>query len=407
MKDRLKPQIRVLSNGITIYHIPSDVPYVTARFVVPFGSGHNTGDIVPGTFHFLEHVVLLRSKLYPGYREWGTKVGLVGGYSNAATSRSCTSYEVSVPVAHEYLLDGLFSAVHYPVISAEDVIGERGVIRNERKMKERWYPGDDEIEHYMFTEWLLEDADYITQRLGSDENLENITAEYLQGIHEQYYRTGKAFLIISGSFDMDRIVSVLEQVQTTHAAPYFQERAFSWADPQYREVAFTDASRFTYHLGALAQKDIKSDIRCRFGLGMLANSTHGPLFRWLRDEKKWVYGVNVQADSTYENMSFGISLPFSEYGHVAPARAELLDRIKAAFSDEALIAAEKERYLGQQTFQFSTPGEVIGFLLGKYRTYGRFIYETELDAIIQGITSADLLSMLDTAFGELLVMPKN
>lgn len=406
MKDRLKPEVYTLENGLTVYYFPSDAPYVTARYVVPFGSGHNTGDIRNGTFHFLEHTVLNRSKQYPEYKAWNTAVGLVGGYSNASTGRRQTAYIVALPIAHKELIDGFFSHIFEPILTEEDVVGERGIIRNERKSKERWFPGSDEISHYIWSEWLSEDKDYIIQRLGSDEDLEAITAEYLNDIHQKHYFSNKGFLMVSGGVSPEFFIEKLKNITTKDAQHPYQARTVVWKDKEYRSMAFTDASRYTYHLGGTTEKDFKKNFIGRFALALLINSVQGPLYTWLRDEKKWTYGLSREIDAGYENTVWIIKIPLSHPEHIPEVRKELLERIRTAFSDEALIAREKERFIGQQTFQFETPDEILDFVSGLYGDYGVFVTETMVRDIITNITSADLLQFLDADIGEILITPK-
>ena len=57
MRDRQVFEIHQLANGMSVYHYPSDQPYVVIRLRIPFGSAHNTGEILPGTAHFFEHMM--------------------------------------------------------------------------------------------------------------------------------------------------------------------------------------------------------------------------------------------------------------------------------------------------------------------------------------------------------------
>jgi len=369
---------------------------------VPVGSGHNTGDIRFGTFHFLEHIVMNRSKAYPEYKQWSKKIGLVGGYTNAMTTRKSSTFIASVPSEHGNLIYGLFDTVFSPIFNEEDIIGERNIIKNERKGKERWFPGDDETGHYLWTEWFSEDPDYIYQRLGRDEDLDAMDASYLQFVHEKYYFNKNSFLMIGGIVDIEPILTLLENVKTNQNSPDLQERKISWKDKEYREASFNDLNRYIYRLGNITEKNFKKNLIGRFALILLTNAVQGPLYRWLRDEKKWVYGIGFEIESTYENNTWQLVIPLSHPDHVADVRSQLLGKIKEAFSDETLIASEKERFLGQQKFQFETVGQKMDFLLGWYRTHQIIVNETMLVEIIDSITSQDLLALLDDTFGEIL-----
>lgn len=407
MKSKFPLKVYKLKNGLTINHYFSDSDYVTAKYAVPVGSGHNTNDIIWGTFHFLEHIVLQRSKLFPEIFSWKKEVGKTGGYSNAFTSRSKTVFLASVPKKDQSLIDGLFSSIFDPIFDEESVIGERGIIKNERKSKERWFPGDNEIENYLFTEWIDEDKDYIYQRLGSDQDLDNINSEYLSKIHQTYYRNKNGVLFIGGDVDIEHIISILEKIETTDILPEFQERTFSWKNPDYREVSFTDANRYEYYIAGFYDKDWKKDLIGRFGIGLLINGIQGPLFEWLRNEKKWVYGLDYFSSSFYENSFWYLCVPLSQKENVEEVRKKLKERIKLAFSDKKIIESEKNRFLGKRLYQFETIEDVVNADVNTFCGYGFTISEEDILNTIKNITSEDLLSMLESYGGEILITPKN
>jgi predicted Zn-dependent peptidase len=56
MKDRLIFKTAKLKNGIRIFAKSMDVPFAYVWLYVPVGHIHNTGSVLPGTAHLLEHI---------------------------------------------------------------------------------------------------------------------------------------------------------------------------------------------------------------------------------------------------------------------------------------------------------------------------------------------------------------
>ena len=54
-----------LKNGIIVYGKKTADPFVIASIHIPVGHIHNTGSIVPGSMHLLEHMVCNRSVYIP------------------------------------------------------------------------------------------------------------------------------------------------------------------------------------------------------------------------------------------------------------------------------------------------------------------------------------------------------
>lgn len=406
MKNKFPLTTYKLKNGLTINHYFANSDYITAKYVVPVGSGHNTEDITWGTFHFLEHIVLQRSKLFPELFSWKKEVGKTGGYSNAFTHRSKTVFLASVPKKDERLIDGLFSSVFEPIFNEESVVGERGIIKNERKSKERWFPGQNEIDHYLFTQWASEDKDYIYQRLGTDKDIDSITAEYLSDIHKKYYRNKNGILFIGGDVDINHIISILEKIETTNELPAFQERKYSWADQTYKEVSFVDANRYEYFVGGFFDKNWKKDVIGSFAIGLLINSIQGPLFEWLRNEKKWVYGLDYMNDISYENTFWYLSVPLSKKENVEEVRTKLRQKIVEAFSNQKLIESEKNRFLGKRLYRFETIEDLVEAEVNTICNYDLVLSEEEIIKVVMDIKTEDLLQLLESCTGEILVMPK-
>ena len=125
LRDRQVFEEQQLPNGIRTYSYQDTSPVTFVSITIPVGSAHNRGNILPGTFHFLEHMVFKRSQLYPGLNDFWRKVGLKGATINATTKRNLTVYTLEVPSVHlDEVVAGFISLIFDPLLSAEDVTNE-------------------------------------------------------------------------------------------------------------------------------------------------------------------------------------------------------------------------------------------------------------------------------------------
>jgi len=107
-RDRLVFETIKLSNGMTVHYYPEDIPLARMSIMIPFGHAHNCGSIVPGTAHFLEHIVFGRSKQFPRKGEYEEVSSLEGATTNAVTRTFNTSFYFEA-----------FSVVNYTIVLHE------------------------------------------------------------------------------------------------------------------------------------------------------------------------------------------------------------------------------------------------------------------------------------------------
>src|SRR3989338_217372 len=118
---RLKPQKKLLKNGLTLVRVGSRDESVS----------------VNGMSHFLEHMVFKGTKKWPTSREMNQVIDSVGGVYNAFTSHENTGFWVKLAKKHLKLgLEYLQQAVFEPLLPADELERERGGILEEIKMYE-------------------------------------------------------------------------------------------------------------------------------------------------------------------------------------------------------------------------------------------------------------------------------
>jgi predicted Zn-dependent peptidase len=127
---------QVLANGLTVVKIPMATESVTAMVMVRVGSRDESAKI-NGISHFLEHMVFKGTKKWPTPMEMNRVIESVGGVFNAFTSQEMTAFWMKIGKKHlELGLEFLHQAVFEPLLPADELEKERGVILEEIKMYE-------------------------------------------------------------------------------------------------------------------------------------------------------------------------------------------------------------------------------------------------------------------------------
>ena len=238
----------VLSNGIKVHRNPIDAKFTGVYLMVPLGTAHNTGLIKPGAFHFLEHMCCTESELYPEANSYARKVGLTGGWENAATSTFDTVYQLSAPNdSLSDLLPGFFARVFRPVFSDQALANQRTVIANERQRRQRWYPGSSEISWYESTQWQYDMRFPLNQIFGADDDLAAMDAQSLRLAHRQYFASGIR-LFIAGSADVQPLISELEGLSVSESEAASSYDVPRWVRQDYHVKHFRDASRYSLNV---------------------------------------------------------------------------------------------------------------------------------------------------------------
>jgi predicted Zn-dependent peptidase len=412
MRDRQVFEERVLKNGIKVYSYNMDVPFAEARIIVPFGHMHNTGSIIPGSFHFLEHLVTERSTLQSQRGEFEQWLGVRGGRFTAATSLDRTKYAIAAPAsisteAWKFFFAKIFDAV----ITEEDVQHHRKVVQSERKRKERWYPGTNEIGHYLYTEWLCDDSLPLRRRLGADNDLQAMTAEYLISIY-QYYFTPNITVIIGGSIDLDMVCRDLETLATNEVILPTTYGHVEWKNREYHEKAFDDVSRYELYISNFYPTP---NFKTRWAISTvctaLVNHITGPLYKWIRDDNGWAYEVRCSRDGDRFVSDWTLFVPLPSLNEVHQVRAEWYDRARAAIADPKFIETEISRQESEFVYDYQTLYQILDAAESTIHYESRVISEKEEREILHSFKDPGyLLTIFDTyynptMYGECCTMP--
>ena len=197
-----------LDNGMKVLLMPdSSRPTTTVNVTYFVGSKHESyGET--GMAHLLEHLVFMGT---PDHQDIKKEISERGGFANGTTWWERTNYFQTLPSEVENLEWSLRMEADRMVnsfISAEDLESEMTVVRNEFEIGEN-NPFRVLLQRVMATayEW----HGYGRSTIGARADLENVPIERLKRFYETYYQPDNAMVIISGNFDSDKALALVEE----------------------------------------------------------------------------------------------------------------------------------------------------------------------------------------------------
>ena len=151
-----------------------------------------------GLAHFLEHMPLKGTRLYPDKQALTEAVRNRGGGINAATSRYWTRYHVAMPgSSFPDALQVLSQLLTEPLMRPEDVEVERGVVESERKRK---FENGSTLAAREVDELLFGNHPAIKWGIGTAASIQAITHADIAAFWKEHCHAGNLHLVVGGTF---------------------------------------------------------------------------------------------------------------------------------------------------------------------------------------------------------------
>ncbi|MBK1883973.1 insulinase family protein [Luteolibacter pohnpeiensis] len=200
----------VLPNGLTLILDPDPAaPVVSTQIWVATGSIHEDQHLGAGLSHFLEHMVFKGTRDFDG-DSLAETVQAAGGHWNAYTTFDRTVYYIDGPSdSLETFLKTITGLVFYPTLPEAEFEKEKDVIRREIDM------GLDDPDN-VATRLVLSTAFVTDPRrhpvIGHRHLFDKLTHQDMLDYHRSRYTPDRAFVVISGDFDVDRAREMVTQM---------------------------------------------------------------------------------------------------------------------------------------------------------------------------------------------------
>ena len=190
------------ANGLELLTIPMPgVQSVTVMVLVGAGSRYETKKI-NGLAHFLEHMTFKGSKKRPSALAISSEIDGIGGEFNAFTGKDHTGFYIKASATHlPLLIDVLSDMILNPILKAEEIEREKGVIIEEINMYE-----DTPMRHIsdIYEELMYGDTPLGWDTAGKREVIRATKrgdfVNYMAGL----YRPNNAIMVVAGGIESSK-----------------------------------------------------------------------------------------------------------------------------------------------------------------------------------------------------------
>ncbi|MEJ2690614.1 MAG: pitrilysin family protein [Deltaproteobacteria bacterium] len=390
----------VLENGVRI--ISENIPHsrtVAVGIWVDAGS-RDEHDLNNGCGHFVEHM-LFKGTSSRSVQQIARELDVLGGLSNAFTSRENTCYYATVLDSHlPRVVDLLTDMFCNSLFDEEEVVRERQVILQEINMAEDM-PDDQIHDHFCELLWGLHPLGKTV--LGSREVVASVTRQKLQEHVQNYYSPERVVIAAAGNVGHEAFVDLCQQPfkklttksgwQLARKKPTVQkpvQKVFSKPLEQIHAVVGT------YGLSNLDEK--------RFALILLniiwGGNMSSRLFQEIREKRGLAYSVYSFADSFLDSGYLGVYLgvdretvneAFEVIGDQLGRLRE--DRVSEQELRDAKDYAKGGLYLSAENME----ARMTRNARNEY-CFGRYISIDEVVRALEKVTAGEIRDLADKLF---------
>ncbi len=285
---------RKLKNDFEIVFIPrKNTELLSLSLHIDSGSLYDDLGFPSGTSHFLEHALFLGSEKYPSREDLCGRIIDDGGYRNGLTDTKYNMYPVET--LREYFeksIDYLDQLIFHPLLKEDDFENERDTILNEysqtRNNKDRLF-------------YLLRHSSFFKNRalsesaLGSYEGIKKITHKDILAFYKRFYQPKRMKLFIAGDFDVEYVFNLCESIFERYENSndeYEYLPKLTLVEKRQDVISYDEGQngvRLSYNF--LIPQEHFLDIESLIPFKILADNSSSRLFKILRTEKSYTYGV--------------------------------------------------------------------------------------------------------------------
>ena len=348
--DKRRVETFTLSNGLQVVVLPSSrAPIVNQLLIYKVGGADEVFGKT-GVAHFLEHMMFKGTGTVPS-GDFSRIVAKHGGRDNAYTSYDTTGYyQIVSPDRLEMVMRMEADRMNGLVISEKELIPERQVILEERRMRLENSPGallGEAVQEQLFGRKKA----YGMPIIGYVEDIKKLNVNDLSTFYRKWYVPNNAVLIIAGDTTAEQVRKYAEKfygpIPQRKVEP--RRRPGEGATDLPQKVARADARVAEPRWGRnyLAPSYFKGETQHAYALQVLARLLGGGetsrLWKVLVDDRKLALSVGAG----YSPQSLGLTT--FDFG-VHPAQGAAMADIETAVSDQmdrlldqGVTAAEVER----------------------------------------------------------------
>ena len=397
----LKVKRQVLDSGLNLVTVPMATDSVTVLLMVRVGSRDETPKL-NGLSHFVEHMVFKGTSKWPTAMAMNRAIDSVGGAFNAFTSEEYTGFWVKVAKNHLPLaLEYIYQAVFAPLLPADELERERGVILEEIKM---YHDNPMSWVNRKFVEQIYSGTVLGRDVIGPAENIKELKLKDFQDHLKSWYLSGNMVLGVSGGLpaDTDSLVSkIYTQLPKGKLGFADVPQAVTLKQDKARvKLVYRDIQQAHFCLGVPTFK--QTDKR-RYALDILrvvlGGSTSSRLWNEIREKRGLVYYLRTMEDSFLDagclvtqagcdaaRVEEAVKVTLSEY-----------DKMVKGIKESELTLA-KEYLKGKWALGTEDSQDVAQLFVGQLLEENQLLNVDEILKKVEAVTLNDIKSLAQEIF---------
>ena len=339
------PNIHKLNNGMTLItdHV-NTVETVSVGMWNKVGARNERKEI-NGVAHLLEHMAFKGTKNRSA-AQIAKEVELVGNSHNAYTSREITAYYMSgLKENVELSIDVISDILQFSTFDPKELDKERGVILQEIGM---YADEPDSIVGDKFDELAYPNQPMGRSILGTSEIIKSISRDEVEGFMKSFYNPSKMVFSVSGNFDEDKIIKIVEEkFQNLPQGNDDYIPKSSYVGGEYREEKNLEQVKLLLGFEGV---DIHSDLyyATRVYSTLLGSGMSSRLFQEIREKRGLVYSIYSSGDFFSDS---GIFYVYAGTGHkevkeLIPVLCDQLNIDANTFTQEELTKTKAKFKVG-------------------------------------------------------------
>src|SRR5690606_20646221 len=356
-----------LDNGLKVLLFPDNSSQtITVNITYLVGSRHE-GYGEKGMAHLLEHLLF---KGTPNHPDIPKELSAHGARPNGTTWYDRTNYFETFNATDENLewaLDLEADRMVNSYVAQKDLESEFSVVRNEFERGEN-SPGRVLMEKV--TNAAFQWHNYGNSTIGNRSDIERVPIENLKAFYKKFYRPDNAVLMVTGKFETDRVLELVQQKFGSIKAPEQPLRDSHTEEPEQDGERFVNVSRVgdlqivsaLYHTPAGADPDYSAMAIVE---QVMTDTPSGRLYKKLIEPQKasslWSFSpftkepgflyinVDVPSDKSAEEVE---QLLRETLDGLQPISQEELDRAKANLLKQMDEINRNSNYLGTYMSEF-------------------------------------------------------
>lgn len=390
-----------LSNGLRVITVPTKGnPSVMVLVVVETGSNYET-KTQNGLSHFLEHMCFKGTTKRPKASLIARELDSLGAQNNAFTSNELTGYYAKAAKKHFSKLFEIISDLYLdPILPAEDLEKERGVILQEISMYED-LPQRKVWE--VLSRLMYGNTPAGRSIIGPRENIKRFSRKDFVDYRSKHYVASKTIVIVAGDINEQAVLKETKKYfknipkDKRLSKPAVREKQKSPGLLIHRKK--TDQTHMVMAFRAYHARDKRIPTLTVLA-EVLGKGMSSRLFTKLRAEMGACYYVRAGHEEYTDHGAFTIStgINVSRTREVLGVLLEECGNLtKVPVSDKELQKA-KEHNIGHLYMGLETTDSLAEFYAGQEVSSGKLKKPQELEKEIRKVTAKDVMRVAKDVF---------